>query len=136
VRSQKQFAALEQGLAALGWAEGRTVHLESRWKVGDPAKALTAASELIAQKPDLLVANATPSLAAMRRTGTALPVVVVSVADPVGQGLVPSIPAATSPASASRKPAWAANGLRFSRRPRRAPPASRSFTISPPRLTR
>jgi putative ABC transport system substrate-binding protein len=88
---QKQFAALVQGLSELGWIEGRTLHLETRWTVGDPAKALAAAGELTGLKLDLLVANATPSLVAMRQATSTIPIVFISVADPVGQGFVPGL---------------------------------------------
>lgn len=88
---QKQFAALQQGLAELGWAEGPAVHIETYWSVGNPAEALILARKLVESKPDVLVANATPSLIAMRQATATIPVVFVSVADPVGQGFVPSL---------------------------------------------
>ena len=88
--AQKQYAGLKDGLHKLGWIDG-TLQIETRWVVGDAAKALAAAHELIALKPDLLVANATPSLVAMRQATSTLPVVFVSVADPVGQRFVPSL---------------------------------------------
>ncbi len=88
---QKQFAAFLQGLAELGWTEGQTVTVDARWTVGNRADALKLARELVGSKPDVLVANATPSLIAMREAATTIPVVFVSVADPVGQGFVPSL---------------------------------------------
>lgn len=88
---QRQFAALQQGLAELGWSSGQTVQIDVRWSVGNPAAALTLARELVASKPDMLVANATPSLIAMRQATATIPIVFVSVADPVGQGFVPSL---------------------------------------------
>jgi len=91
VDGQNQFAALREGLAEFGWAEGRTLIIDTRWTVGDPAKAAAAVQELIALKPDLLVANATPSLIAARQATSSLPIVFVSVADPVGQHFVPSL---------------------------------------------
>jgi putative ABC transport system substrate-binding protein len=89
--AQRQYAGLKDGLGQLGWVEGRTIQIETRWIVGDAAKSLAAAHELIALKPDLLVANATPSLIAMRQATSTLPIVFVSVADPVGQRFVPSL---------------------------------------------
>ena len=59
--------------------------------MGNPAAALKLASELVKTKPDMLVANATPSLIAMREATATIPVVFVFVADPVGQGFVPSL---------------------------------------------
>jgi len=88
---QKQFAALRQGLAELGWSEGRALQIETRWTVGDTAAALKFAQELARSKPEVLVANGTPSLVAIRQVTSTIPVVFVSVADPVGQGFVPSL---------------------------------------------
>lgn len=89
--AQRQLAALIQGLAEFGWVEGRTMRIEARWVVGDPAGALAAARELVAQKPDLLVASATPSVVALRQANATLPTVFIGVADPVSQGFVPSL---------------------------------------------
>jgi putative ABC transport system substrate-binding protein len=88
---QKQIAALLQGLAELGWSEGKTLHVETRWTVANAAEALKFAQELVGSKPDVLVANSTPSLVAIRQLTSTIPVVFVSVADPVGQGFVPSL---------------------------------------------
>jgi putative ABC transport system substrate-binding protein len=90
-QGQKQFAALRQGLAEFGWADGNTLHIETRWSVADAAEALKFAQELVASKPEVLVANGTPSLVAMRQATSTIPVVFVSVADPLGQGFVPSL---------------------------------------------
>jgi putative ABC transport system substrate-binding protein len=89
--AQRQHAALVQGLAAIGWIEGRTMRLTTRWSVGDPAAALAAARELVELKPDILIANATPSVIAMRQATTTLPIVFVGVADPVSQRFVSSL---------------------------------------------
>jgi putative tryptophan/tyrosine transport system substrate-binding protein len=91
VEGQKAFSALLQTLAQLGWSEGQTLHIEARWTVGDLAEAQKFARELVGMKPSVLVANGTPSLIAMRQATTTLPVVFVTVADPVGQNFVPSL---------------------------------------------
>jgi putative tryptophan/tyrosine transport system substrate-binding protein len=88
---QKQFAALREGLAERGWSEGKTFHIEARWRVGDAAETLKFAHELVRSKSEVLVAYATPSLVAMRQVTSTIPIVFVSVADPVGQGFVPSL---------------------------------------------
>lgn len=90
-QGQKQFAALRQGLLELGWSEGKTLHIETRWTVADAAEALKFAQELIGLKAEVLVANGTPSLVAARQATSTIPTVFVSVADPVGQGFVPSL---------------------------------------------
>jgi putative ABC transport system substrate-binding protein len=87
----KQFAALRLGLRDLEWAVGQTLLIEVRWTEGSPAKAVQFATELTALKPDVLVANGTPSLGALRQTTSTIPIVFVGVADPVSQGFVPSL---------------------------------------------
>jgi putative ABC transport system substrate-binding protein len=89
--AQKQIAAFRQGLRDLDWKIGQSVVIETRWVVGDPARALAFARELVALKPDILIANATPSLIALHQATATIPVVFVSVADPIGQGFVPSL---------------------------------------------
>jgi putative ABC transport system substrate-binding protein len=90
-QGQKQFAALRKGLLELGWSEGKTLQIETRWTVADAAEALKFAQELIGLKAEVLVANGTPSLVAARQATSTIPTVFVSVADPVGQGFVPSL---------------------------------------------
>jgi len=88
---QKQLAALRQGLLELGWSEDKTLHIETRWTIADAAEALRFAQELIGLKSEVLVAQGTPSLVAARQVTSTIPIVFVSVADPVGQGFVPSL---------------------------------------------
>src|SRR6266516_1742691 len=88
---QKQLAALRQGLAELGWSEGKTLRIETRWTVADAAEALKFAQELIELKSEVLVANGSPSLVVMRQVTSTIPTIFVSVADPVGQSFVPSL---------------------------------------------
>jgi ABC-type uncharacterized transport system substrate-binding protein len=90
-QGQKQFAALRQGLLELGWSEGKTLHIETRWTVADAAEALKFTQELVESKAEVLIANGTPSLVAARQVTSTIPTVFVSVADPVGQGFVPSL---------------------------------------------
>jgi len=84
-------AAFLQGLAALGWVPDQNVKIEYRWQGGDANQAQAFARELVELRPDVLVANATPSLAAMRQATRTIPIVFIGVADPVGQGFVPSL---------------------------------------------
>ena len=88
---QKQLGALRQGLLELGWSEDKTLHIETRWTIADAAEALRFAQELIGLKSEVLVAQGTPSLVAARQVTSTIPIVFVSVADPVGQGFVPSL---------------------------------------------
>ncbi|MBK3663098.1 ABC transporter substrate-binding protein [Bradyrhizobium diazoefficiens] len=89
--AQRQIAAFGQGLRDLDWKIGQSVLIETRWTVGDPERALALARELIELRPDVLIANATPSLIALRQSTVTIPMIFVSVADPVGQGFVPNL---------------------------------------------
>jgi putative ABC transport system substrate-binding protein len=87
---QQRVALLRQGLKELGWIEGRNIKVDYRWAGGDAAQAEANAGELVSQKPDVIVANSTMSLAAVRNETSTIPIVFVAVADPIGQGFVSS----------------------------------------------
>jgi putative ABC transport system substrate-binding protein len=54
-QAQANVTALRQGLANLGWIEGRNVQIDYRWAGADPDKARAFAKELIALAPDVIV---------------------------------------------------------------------------------
>jgi len=83
--------ALMKGLEALGWKEGANIHVEWRWANGDPALFASHATELQALQPDLLVAQGTPALEALRPKAGTIPIVFTMVTDPLGQGMVSSL---------------------------------------------
>jgi len=88
---QTRAKALVEALGALNWKEGDNIHIDWRWAGGDPALFERYATELVALRPDLLLANGTPSVAALQRQTSTIPIVFVVVTDPVGQGFVASI---------------------------------------------
>jgi putative tryptophan/tyrosine transport system substrate-binding protein len=85
-------AALTSALNGLGWTEGRNLHLEYRWGAGDVGRMQAFAKALVNLEPDLLMTNATPATAALQRETKTIPIVFASVSDPVGSGLVASLP--------------------------------------------
>jgi putative ABC transport system substrate-binding protein len=87
---QQRVALLRQGLKELGWTEGRNIHIDYRWAGGDAALAKADAAEMVSQKPEVIVANGTLLLAAVRNKTSTIPIVFVVVADPIGQGFVSS----------------------------------------------
>jgi putative tryptophan/tyrosine transport system substrate-binding protein len=88
---QALVSVLRKALEELGWTEGRNIHFECRWSAGETARAKTYAAELVGLAPDVIIANGTLSLAAVRKETTTIPTVFVTVGDPVGQGFVPSL---------------------------------------------
>jgi putative ABC transport system substrate-binding protein len=88
---QTRAAALVQGLGGLDWHEGGDLRIDWRWGGGDPALFARYAAELVALGPEIVVAHGTPSVAALRRETSTIPIVFTGVADPVGQGFVESL---------------------------------------------
>jgi putative tryptophan/tyrosine transport system substrate-binding protein len=89
--SQRRASILESGLAQLGWIAGRTIKIDYRWNVSDDEKARMAAAELLELAPDVILANATTAVTALRQSTRLIPVVFTGVSDPVAQGLVASL---------------------------------------------
>ena len=89
--AQMRVAALRKGLAQLGWTEHRNLKIEWRWTGGDIARVREYAAELVRLAPDIIVANGTPSVAALKQATTSIPIVFVVVNDPVAQGIIESM---------------------------------------------
>jgi putative ABC transport system substrate-binding protein len=86
------FAEFVEELARLGWAEGRNVRFEQRWTGGDANRASVFAAELIRWQPDLILTSTTHATAALHRDTTTIPIVFMTVSDPVGAGFVAGLP--------------------------------------------
>ena len=78
-------------LRELGWERGRNIQLEYRWGDSNGERIASFAKELVQLSPDILVAHSTPPTAALRRETRSIPIVFLTVTDPVGQGLVASL---------------------------------------------
>lgn len=83
--------ALRDGLRSAGWVEGGNLHIEYRAAGGQTDRLPALAQELVDLKPDLIITSAPqPSRAAKNATST-IPIIFISVADPVRVGLVVSL---------------------------------------------
>ena len=87
-----QFSGFTQGLAELGWVEGRNLKMEVRWGRGDIDRIRTFAKDLVALQPDVILAHGTPVTASLHRETRTIPIVFVTVSDPVGDGFVAGLP--------------------------------------------
>jgi putative ABC transport system substrate-binding protein len=81
-------SALVQEMRRLGWNEGQNLRLDVRWNAEGGALSHTYAVELIGLMPDVIVTGSTVNLAAVQQVTKTIPIVFVSVADPVTQGFV------------------------------------------------
>ena len=79
---------LRDALEVLGWSSGKNIRFTYRYGGGNPERARVFAKELMELKPDLIVAHATPAAAALHQSTRTLPIIFVSVLDPVASGFV------------------------------------------------
>src|SRR5262249_42144338 len=86
-----RISAFAQGLQERGWTVGGNVRVEYRWGASDLDRFRAYAAELVALKPDVVVATAGPVVAALQHASRTVPIVFVSTIDPVGNGFVASL---------------------------------------------
>jgi putative tryptophan/tyrosine transport system substrate-binding protein len=92
LESQARVAAFVQGLAQLGWSDGRNVRIDIRWATTNADDLRRHAAELAALAPDVLVAaTGTATAAPLLQATRTVPIVFVVVIDPVGAGFVASL---------------------------------------------
>jgi putative ABC transport system substrate-binding protein len=84
------FSAFTQGLADLGWTDGRNLRMDlGLYSDGSDINRIRAlAHELVGLQPDVILATTTPETAALQRETRTIPIVFVEVSDPVGSGFV------------------------------------------------
>ena len=82
---------LRQGLDRLGWAEGRNLQIDVRYPGGRLGRAQAIAKELVALRPDVILGETTPYVRLLKQETETIPIVFMSVSDPVGSGFVESL---------------------------------------------
>jgi len=88
---QGRLKAFLQGFETLGWVDGRNIRIDIRWAGGSAERISEIVTEFVALKPDVIVANGTPTVAVLKRATATIPVVFVGVNEPVAQGFVASM---------------------------------------------
>jgi putative ABC transport system substrate-binding protein len=86
-----RIGAFRKALSDLGWREGQNVHIEYRWSSGKSELVQQYAKEIVASAPDVILANSTPVISALKSMTTSIPVVFALAMDPVGLGHVQSL---------------------------------------------
>jgi putative tryptophan/tyrosine transport system substrate-binding protein len=84
-------AAFVQRLRELGWIENRTIMIEYRWAEGRSERFAEIVAEFVRLKVDVIVTSGTPVVIAAKQATAVIPIVFVTVTDPVGSGLVASL---------------------------------------------
>jgi putative tryptophan/tyrosine transport system substrate-binding protein len=89
--AERRRNAFQRGLEAFSWTNGQNIRIEYRWVGSDPNRIRSYAADIVGLAPDVILANATPVLAAIRQETRTIPIVFVQVIDPVSRGFVKSL---------------------------------------------
>jgi ABC-type uncharacterized transport system substrate-binding protein len=89
--SQARVAALMQALQQLGWTPDGNVRIDIRWAGNTDASIRKHAAELATLSPDVILANGSASVGPLLQATRTVPIVFVTVPDPVGAGFVESL---------------------------------------------
>jgi putative tryptophan/tyrosine transport system substrate-binding protein len=84
-------AAFRDALTKLGWQEGRNLRTDVRFGTGDSDRMKDSAAELIGIAPEVSLVSSTPAARALRELSPSIPIVFVTIADPVASGLVANL---------------------------------------------
>src|SRR5262245_32135027 len=84
--STKFYDNFRQAMRDLGYAEGKTCVILPRFADGKYERLPNLAQELVRSNPDVIVAGTTLSVQAAKKATTRIPIVMVAIADPVGEG--------------------------------------------------
>jgi putative ABC transport system substrate-binding protein len=87
----KEWQAFRQGLLELGYAEGRNLVIEWRFSSGDYARVPELVADLVQRRVEVIVVDTTVATQTAKRATSTIPIVMTSIADPVGSGLVASL---------------------------------------------
>jgi putative ABC transport system substrate-binding protein len=83
--------AFRLGMRDLGWIEGRDVQIEYRFAGTDLESINKNVAEVVQLAPDVIVANSSAAMVALRPATSTIPIVFAVVSDPVGQGFISNL---------------------------------------------
>jgi putative ABC transport system substrate-binding protein len=86
-----QVDALKRELGPLGYVEGQNLVFDVRYAEGKLERLPGLAAELVALKPDVIIAPTTNGALAVKQATATIPIVITFVSDPVGSGIVSSL---------------------------------------------
>jgi putative ABC transport system substrate-binding protein len=67
LEAQRLLTKFREGLAQLGWVDGRNLRMDYRWASGDVSRIRALAKELVELSPEIIVGYATPSVVALQQ---------------------------------------------------------------------
>ena len=88
---QRRTSAFEEALERHGWSKGGNVRIAYRYADSDVGRMRSYAEEAVAMEPDCILAHSTGVCAELKRLTRTIPIIFVSVADPIDSGFVASM---------------------------------------------
>jgi len=88
---KREVSAFTQGLADLGWIDGRNVRMDLRSGGADISRIPVLAQELVGLQPDIIVASGARAAVALQGETRTIPIVFAAAGDPVANGLLPRL---------------------------------------------
>src|SRR5215212_5596007 len=92
INPEQFWREFRQGLRDLGYVEGQNIRFEFRSAEGHLDRLPELAAELVRLKTDIIVTWFTPTAVAAKQATDKIPIVMAETGDPVGTGLVASLP--------------------------------------------
>jgi putative ABC transport system substrate-binding protein len=89
--TKARIAKFRQELDKLGWSEKHNLRLDVRFAAGREDQFQVLAKELVDLQPDVILAQSPPTVSALQRESRLIPIVFVSVSDPIGSGFVANL---------------------------------------------
>ena len=90
--TKTEVSAFTQGLAGLGWTDGRNVRIDLRWSGDDPTRMRALAKELVGLQPDIILTGGGRAIVALQRETGTIPIVFATGGDPVASGHAAALP--------------------------------------------
>ena len=89
--AKARIVAFQQRLRELGWEDGRNARVEILWSAGNATDTRKNVTEFVALAPDVILATGSNTVAPLLQATRTVPVVFVTVPDPVGAGFIDSL---------------------------------------------
>jgi putative tryptophan/tyrosine transport system substrate-binding protein len=89
--AKARLAAFQQELERLGWSQQSNLHIEYRFAAARIDQYVPLAKELVALKPEVILAQSTQITAALKQEARGIPIVFTNVSDPIGAGFITSL---------------------------------------------
>ena len=91
VEGRARRSAFQAELERSGWTDGVNIRLDYRWAQGDAERIRAYATEFVNLKPDAILVDGVPSVAALLQETRTIPIVMSIGSDPVAAGFVTSL---------------------------------------------